>query len=812
MGYLVLGSDAALSDVVVRARTKGGTEVPVALFALDTARLRRLLARGATCGWVVVLPLLADDVVVEAEAAGACLGSFAFPALLSKVASRALTLVSAEAASVLRGFERTHGAGRTEVEILEAWPCARGRVSWRVQVTYPVEVADEAACLVALDGHACPLPAEVHVLEDHLVPSTRMDGRLVRLVTFSCVLDEGVRSFFVVAGLGDGTASDEVAPGGLAHVGFAGMNAPRADGMVATSRRLAGGAATDATYPAWFERHRASEAELAWQRARYATMAGEGSPLFSIVCCVYRTPRAFLAEAIGSVLAQTYGAWELIIVNASGTCAEVDEVLTVADDPRIRVVEVENRSIAENTNAGIDAASGDYVGFLDHDDMLEPDALFCYAQEVAAHPEVDLIYSDEDHLRGDTVASPAFKCGLNLGKLLCHNYVTHLLVVSRRALEATGRSEAAVSGAQDYDLTLRVCEVAREVVHVPRVLYHWREHELSTSGGTDQKPYAHEAGRRALEGHLARRGLAATVEDGPLGCTYHVRFCLPEPAPLVSIVIPTRDQADLVERCVSSILERTTYASFEVILVENNSEEAQTFALYEALEARDARVRVVTWPKSGTGAAFNYSSVVNFGVSCATGDYVCLLNNDTEVIEGDWLQELAGQLQRSEVGLVGAKLLFSDGTIQHVGMVANPDANLCHVCRNLAADEFGAGFAAVMPGDYAMVTGACQMVERALFEELGGYDEGFAVGYNDADFCLRVGEAGYAVAVAERAVLYHREFATRGRETCDARLKPRLMAERSRMVERHPDFFCRLDPMLSPNVDPFSAYFELGRD
>ena len=223
-------------------------------------------------------------------------------------------------------------------------------------------------------------------------------------------------------------------------------------------------------------------------------------------------------------------------------------------------------------------------------------------------------------------------------------------------------------------------------------------------------------------------------------------------------------------------------------------------------------MRVLTWSPARTQAPFNYSAVVNHGVNHSHGDYVCVLNNNTEVIEPSWLEEMMGQLMRPEVGLVGAKLLFSDDTIQHVGMVANPDANLCHVCRNLAADEFGAGFAAVMPGDYAMVTGACQMVERALFEDLGGYDEGFAVGYNDADFCLRVGEAGYAVAVAERAVLYHREFATRRREACDARLKPRLMAERSRMVERHPDFFCRLDPMLSPNVDPFSAYFELGRD
>jgi GT2 family glycosyltransferase len=256
------------------------------------------------------------------------------------------------------------------------------------------------------------------------------------------------------------------------------------------------------------------------------------------------------------------------------------------------------------------------------------------------------------------------------------------------------------------------------------------------------------------------------------------------------------------------VLQRSTHQNLEVVLVENNSVEDQTFELYNTLQSQDARVRVVVWEPPEPGA-FNYSALVNYGVSQATGEFIVLLNNDTEVIESRWLQEMLGCLMRPEVGGVGAKLLFGDGLIQHVGMVANPEGGFCHVCQNLTSEALGPTNAAMMPGDYSMVTGACQAMRRALFEELGGYDEELAVGFNDGDFCLRAQEAGYAITVCAHALLHHREFSTRGRESTDARLRKRHMLERARVVARHADFFAQGDPALNPNLDGFSGYFTL---
>lgn len=789
------GRDGSLTAC---ARLDDGTSVPCALFEVDSPATRELLAPGACRAWVVVVPLLSCPVHVSVVQGDDTLAQVAFPPVGSKLASRALTAVRPQVAAALRGYEQSHDGGRCQVRIVEGWPAGEGRVAWRVEVRFPT--SDEgAACLAAFGDRAQPLEAEVVCMEDHVVPGLRDVARLERVVSFSCVIPESERSFFVVAAHGDDPS----------RRGFAGMNAPRAAAMVAEIRWRTGGAAGDGAYAQWFDRHRVTAAELAWQRGECARLGDGQMPLISVVMPVYRTPRAFLAAAVGSVLDQSYPAWELVVVNASGPCADVDDVLSHLHDARVHVVEVDNRSIAENTNAGIAAATGAYVCFLDHDDVLEPDALWHYARTLLSHPEADVLYCDEDHLAGEVVHGPAFKTFPNYGKLYTHNYVTHLLMVSRRVLDLTERSGAEVAGAQDYDLTLKAFEVAREIVHIPRVLYHWREHEGSTSDGSAQKPFAHEAGRRALAAHLARRGIAATVDDGVLPFTYRVRYELPHPHPLVSIVIPTCDHADLLEACVTSILEQSTYGSFEVVLVENNSVEERTFALYEELVVRDERVRMVTWPQSDS-AGFNYSSIVNHGVSISSGEYVVLLNNDTEVIEPRWIEEMLGCLMRPEVGVVGAKLLFGDGLVQHVGMVANPDGNLCHVCQNLPADALGPGYAVAMPGDYAMVTGACQMTPRSLFDELGGYDEGLAVGYNDADYCLRVREAGHEVTVAAHAVLYHREFASRGREVQDVRLKARLLQERSRMIARHPQFFAQGDPGLNPNVDPYGAYFGLS--
>ncbi len=797
-GYVALCSKTPLRALRVEVRATNGQMVPSELFCVEISSERSLLVSPGEYAWIAVFPLLNLACTISFYERDQKVLDYSFTPKASKVLSRLLTRQKPRIAALLRGYEQRRSAGRARLFVREAWPTDDGMVSWRLQAEFPTGNAFCDPRFEVFDADGRLVDVRIIIMEDHVVPSMRDEAISQRQVSVSCIMDEAVGSFFVTTQL----ASDEPL------TAFACMNEPRARGMLADARHRMDGAPANGWYEEWFANQKATEAEVAHQKRIYNELADESRPLVSIVVPVFRPQREFLEAAVDSVLRQSYGNWELLVVNASGDCPEVDGVLRSRADKRIKVLSVPNRSIAANTNEGIAAAAGAYVAFLDHDDVLEPDALWRYVQTVLQDPCVDLLYCDEDHMRDGHVHAPAFKTFPNYGKLYTHNYVTHFLMVSRYVLEHTDRTGDDVSGAQDYDLTLKAFEVARKVVHVPRVLYHWREHEGSTSGGGDQKPYAHEAGKRALEAHLDRRGIAATVEDGPLVYTYRVRYELPEPKPLVSIVIPTRDHADLLRTCVESILERSTYECYEVVLVENGSTNADTFALYDELVARGKRVRVVRWePREGEG--FNYSALVNFGVAHSAGELVVLLNNDTEVIEPSWLEEMAGCLMRPEVGVVGAKLLFYDGLIQHVGMVANPAGDNCHVCQNLTRTALGAGYAAMMPGDYSMVTGACQMTRRSVFDELDGYDEGLAVGFNDGDFCLRAREAGYSVAMAPYALLYHREFSTRGREITDTRLRTRFLKERARIMGKHPEFYAQGDPALNPNLNGFSAYFDL---
>lgn len=800
LGYVAICGQGNIASLVVKVYAKEGIEVPCELYPVLSKRVRDSLAPGSYAAWVAVLPLLASDCTLTFCADGEELLTTTFPALRSKVTSRLLTIAKPHVAATLRGFERRFGHGRTQVDIREVWTSNDGMVVWRIHVQFPVGGKEASPSICLFDDAAHTIPASVVVMEDQIAPSKRDAAQLVRMVTFSCTMPQGAGSFYAVAKLGK---DDE-------YVGFDGMNAARAVGMLEGARGMIGGATGNATYQDWFEEHCVTDTELRRQRESCGSLSDEAHPLISLIMVADRTPELFLREALESVVAQSYDRWELVVVNASGPCEDVDRALASVRDERIRVIDVENRDVPQNTNVGIEKTQGDYVGFIGREDVLEPDALWHFAQEIAAHPEADLLYSDNDRLNGTCLHAPAFKTFPNYGKLYEHNYVTHLLMVSRWALDRTERSGPDVAGAQDYDLTLKVFEVARDIVHVPRVLYHWREHEGSTSSGADQKPYAHVAGQRALQAHLDRRGIAAQVTSGVLPYTYRVRYELPTPAPKVSIVIPTRDQAELLRACVTAVLNTSTYPDYEIVLVENNSTDEKTFALYDELQHVSNRVRVITWQPPEPGA-FNYSALINYGVAHSTGELVVLLNNDTEVIEPRWLEEMAGCLMRPEVGVVGAKLLFKDGLIQHVGMVANPEGNFCHVCQNLTSDALGPGYAAAMPGDYSMVTGACQMVRRELFDALGGYDEKLAVGFNDGDFCLRAREAGYSVTVCEHALLYHKEFSTRGRESTDTRLRERYLRERAYMMGKHAAFFAAGDPALNPNLDPFGAYFDIVR-
>lgn len=778
-----------LSAFGVDVKTSEGAWVPSVVYPVESDAMREAIAPGAEALWVVVVPLLSTTFTLRAHSKESLVCEATLIPLASKLESRALSLRKPQVAAALRGFERRHGAGRASVSINQVWPAEGRNVVWRVRATFLGNGSKQSPSLRVFDSRAHELDERVVVMEDQLVATSADAMPLRRLVTFSCELPESLQSFYVVADAGN----EEPA------CGFDGINTPRAAGMLEGIRALTRQGNKDATYAQWFEEHRAMPAELGQQRLTCAIRFGDERPTMGLVVPVAESADG-LAMTLGSFERQTYDRWCACVVCEAPLFGEVSDVAgSLGLGERVQVIEAHDDSHMCLMSQGLAMAPGDYVGVVNCGDTLEPDALWHFAIWFAERKAAEAAYCDEDHLDGTRVASPSFKTFPNYGRLYGSNYAGHLLMLARRVIGVMDLPQAQERGAEEYDLALKAFEHAREVVQVPRVLYHC---------GPKPKETDFVAERQVLKAHLERRGIAAQVEDGPLVGTYRVRFCLPHPAPLVSIVIPTRDQSHLLGMCVESIVQKTAYSNYEVVLVENNSREHQTFELYDKLCAQDKRVRVVTWEPPEPGA-FNYSAIVNFGVSQSAGELVVLLNNDTEVIEPHWLEEMAGCLMRPEVGVVGAKLLFGDGLIQHVGMLANPEGNFCHVCQNLTSTAPGPDGRALLPGDLSMVTGACQMVRRLVFDELGGYDEDLAVGYNDGDFCLRARDAGYSVTVAPYALLHHREFSTRGRESTDVRLRERFLMERARMVQKHAGFFAQGDPAMNPNLNAFGSYFEL---
>lgn len=623
--------------------------------------------------------------------------------------------------------------------------------------------------------------------------------------------------------------------------------------------------ADDAAYQQWFKTHCVTKDELAYQRSHQ--FAHE--PLISVIVPCFNSQERYLKELLDSVVAQSYPHWELLLVDA--TCATSDVPAKCAEEysrkleqpSAIRHLPLGGEgNIVTNTNYGIEQARGEFVAFLDHDDLLEPDAIYSYVEAINNHPNATLLYCDEDLFeKAGTYIQPAFKSKINVDLLYSHNYVTHFLMVRRAALLEEGLSDDAVSGAQDYDVTLKMVRRAlassstslnvmdspntplealdNQLIHIPRILYHWRIHEESTStGNKDVKPYAERAGQIALQRHLDARNIAACVETTNTPFVYRVRYDLSvgdttsdlidaHPAasclapgikdviaeqsvvthPIVSIIIPSKDHVDVFDACVKSIVERSTFSQFEIIVVENNSAEPETFEYYHRLPQYDPRVRVVQWPQKDS--IFNYSALINFGASQAHGDYLLLLNNDTEVITPDWIEEMVGYLQRPEVGVVGAKLYFRDHLTQHAGMEVGPFDAVVHVNQDFSPKREGYLAKAVRPGNFSSVTGACQMVSRSLFDELGGYDEALAVGFNDVDFCLRVQQAGYLVTFTPYAELYHYEFVSRGREVADPVKQARWEKERDFFMARWPEPFAHRDPYGNPNLKRNNAYYAL---
>ena len=525
------------------------------------------------------------------------------------------------------------------------------------------------------------------------------------------------------------------------------------------------------------------------------------APLISIVVPLYNTPQQFLVELLDSVQNQTYQNWELCLVDA-GQDETVGETVKAraASDPRIRYQKLDkNDGIAGNTNQGFALAKGDFIALLDHDDILHPCALWYVAQAIAEQG-ADFVYTDEVTFEGDIdhLTVYHFKPDYMLDNLRSNNYICHLSVFSARLLAAVGGDERAeFNGSQDYDLYLRLTEKAHKIVHIPHLLYYWRSSPTSVASNISAKTYCLEAAVKALYAHYERMGVPVdevSMIPGTPGF-YKTDYTITKPGK-VSILIPSCDHSSDLRTCVESIYRKTTYGDFEIIVIENNSKEPATFRCYERLQKEHKNLKVVTW--KGTG--FNYSALNNFGAKYAEGEYLLLLNNDTEVISPRWMEEMVMYAQQKRVGCVGVKLLYPDNTIQHAGIGFGFLTLAAHMHKNFPVGHPGYMGRLMYAQDVYAVTAACLMVRKEVYDEVNGLDESFAVAFNDVDFCVRVREAGYTNVFTPFAQLYHYESKSRGLDENPAKRK-RFVSEVERFQKRWEKQLAAGDPCMNPNFD-----------
>ena len=555
-----------------------------------------------------------------------------------------------------------------------------------------------------------------------------------------------------------------------------------------------------ADYDTWLRIMRVSRQELFEQRKTKFSYA----PKFSVVVPLYHTPAKFLKDLVRSMMYQSYANWELCLVNASPEDVHLTSLLEnwAMRDKRIRVIRLEkNLGIAQNTNAGIAASTGEFIAFLDHDDFLEPDALFCYADALNKDKTIDVFYSDED--KTDEYAAhyfyPHFKSDFNIDLLHANNYMCHFLAMRKSLVDTVGGLNEKFDGAQDYDFVLRLTENTKKIYHCPRILYHWRCSNQSTAANQGNKMYAIHAGKAALNAHYKRIGWNARAQEGAVDGWYQTKFTLKE-EPLVSILIPNKDHTDDLDVCLNSFFERADYQNYEFIIIENNSVLPETFAYYEKIEKEHDNVKVVYWE-----AGFNYSAINNFGFKFAKGDYIMLLNNDVELITPDIFQSMLGFCMRPEVGIVGAKLLYNDHTVQHAGVLVGAGGLADHVFKGIHEDDPGYMGRAISSQDVSAVTAACLLVKRSVYEEVGGLEDEFQVAFNDVDFCLKVRKAGYLIVYDADVKLFHYESKSRGMEDTTERFI-RFGNEMMLLNSKWDILSTFVDPYYNPNLSYLEYY------
>lgn len=577
--------------------------------------------------------------------------------------------------------------------------------------------------------------------------------------------------------------------------------------LLVKSKHKLQGIDNDYDYGEWYSLTKPTAEELEEQRKKVF----DAPVKFSIVIPAFKTPERFLREMLDSIAEQTYANWEVCVADGSPagqSCERVLEQYAKKDSRFKYVILGENKGISGNTNAAMDMATGDYIVLADHDDKLTPNALYECAKLLQEHPGCDCFYSDEDKLDmdGGALFDPHFKPDFNIDLLCSVNYICHLFVVSHDLAAQVGGFRQEYDGAQDYDFIFRCIEAVspEEICHVPKILYHWRCHEESTAENPESKTYAFESGKRAIEEHYRRTGIDAEVYQGEFLGLYRTRFHR-DHDPLISIIIPNKDHIDDLKRCMDSIDQKSTYKNYEYIIVENNSTDDATFQYYKKLEAENPKAHVVYWDKE-----FNYSAINNYGAAFAKGEYLLLLNNDTEIINEDCLEELLGYCMRSDVGAVGARMYYEDDTIQHAGVVIGFGGIAGHCFVLQPRGTTGYCHRIICAQDYSAVTAACMMVKREAFDKVGGLTEELAVAFNDIDFCMKLREAGYLIVYNPYAELYHYESKSRGLEDTPEKVA-RFNKEIQIFERRWPDIMRDGDPYYNPNLTLKSQDFSLKR-
>ncbi len=557
-------------------------------------------------------------------------------------------------------------------------------------------------------------------------------------------------------------------------------------------------------YQNWMAKKEPSEAELELQKNEPFAF----QPKISIVVPMYNPEENLFLELLNSVLLQTYSNWELCL--ADGSEQKNDTIVALcSDNPKIKYQFLgENKGISENTNEALKMATGDFIAFVDHDDCVSPFALYEIVKAINEHPEAELIYSDEDKIDelGNRFA-PYFKPDFSPETLECNNYITHLVVMKKELVQKIGKLDSRFDGAQDFDYVLRATENTKQILHIPKILYHWRTTQNSTANVAENKLYAFDAGLKAVEEHLKRTHKKATVENpGEVPGIYQIKFAI-EGTPKVSILIPNKDNLRTLQKCIASILKNSTYKNYEIIVIENNSEKSKTFEYYKKVQ-ENPKVKVIVSQEK----EFNYAKLINFGVKNATGDFVLQLNNDTQVLTKDWLELLIGYAQNQEIGAVGARLYYPDKTIQHAGIAVGIQGTAANLLVNLPFGQHGYFAREAATRNVAAVTGACLFARREIYQEVGFMDEElFKVAFNDVDFCLKILEKGYRVVYNPYVEFIHAESKTRGLEDTPEK-QARFEREKRNFQEKWKAFLQKGDPYYNENFSREDCHFTVGED